>query len=75
MLRWRGGGVVVVVCVAVTYVGLCFFSFPFSNRCLLIMHPYEVTIAVFWNNSIIVRNKQHDDWNVCGRCGLGVCHR
>ena len=53
--------------------GVGLFSL-FLNRCLRIMHPYEVTIAVFWNNSIIVRKIQHDDWNVCRRVGLGVWH-
>ena len=48
--------------------GAVFFSFPFSNRCLLIMHPYEVTIAVFWNNSIIVRNNN----TTTGTCVEGV---
>ena len=56
------------MCVAVTYLGLCFCSSPFSNRCLLIMHPYEVTIAVFWNNSIIVRNNN----TTTGTCVDGV---
>ena len=47
--------------------GVGLFSL-FSNRCPLIMHRYEVTIAVFWNNSIIVRNNN----TTTGTCVEGV---